>query len=1241
MRGAGDDTKRRAIFNYYRVNADFLICQETHGNKETQNIWTSEWGGEAIYGHGTTSARGIAIFYTKKHKVKNIYIGNDGRLIIFDVEENDYLITIVAIYAPNQDCPAFFTEIEKLLKDRGEHKIIVGDFNLTLDVDLDRYNTYNNNSKAKLEVENIMDQYRLNDVWRTQNPDRKEYSWKKGGNTTKMSRIDYALVSGGLDQYVKACQYLTGIKTDHRAFYMVVDLDSFERGTGYWKFNTTLLQDKTFVEQMSKEIDKTLELSFHKNPVERWETLKVRVKKVSQEYSRNKTSEDKLVISQLSEKVIEYESNQPLNQAEEDILNRSKIELEEKLFERTRGIMFRSKVKWYEEGERNTKYFFSLEKARYNAKTCFKIIEDDKEITHPEQILEAQKKFYGELYGPDPQVKFNMENIYGIKVKPEDEKKQSEQLTLSDLEIAVKGMKNNKTPGEDGIPVDFYKVFWRNIKSAFMDTVLKCYDECILHGSARKGILNLIPKSGKDTRYIKNLRPITLLNTDYKIIEKAIANKMLPALEYIIHKDQRGFMKNRRISVNIRKMLDIMHHVEVEDMEAVILSLDFVKCFDKCSFSILHGSLEFFGFGEIVKTWTKILYKEYQVRIQNNGHFSSPIDIKKGVHQGGCCSAVYFLVIAEILALALRDNQKIKGITVKDIKHLLNQFADDMDVCSESDEESIRNIYEELDKFKSQSGFTPSYDKTTMYRIGSLRHSNAKMYDLDTYAWSNQDITVLGVTVSHEDLVQKNYDPIVEKVKKILNLWYNRGLSLLGKVQVVNTLVASLFVYKMMVLPKIPNHLIKIIDSLIREFLWGGKKAKIAYRILQNPKRHGGLNLVNISNRDHALKATWPQILHEEQDYAKLVYKNMRVGALGEDIWRCSIAPQDVKLLRIKDGFWEDVLISWNMFNYYNEQRIENSIIWLNSKIKIGNKLVMWKDVYDRGLKYVHQLFDDQQYKSHQKVYEEFGLTTLRYNSLKGAIPLSWKEYFHSTSRLLYTPIIPSNYDMTIHVYSKGLANKIYKYISDDIMLVHYKYIKWKQDIGENFCDGILDFGELHRDIYRITNVPKYRSFQYRLLQRGLVTNIQLTEWKMIESDLCSYCCKHRETVVHLFVECEVVMTIWEKLMDYVQEIYGTQKYELNPKAIITNYIIEPKQHIVNFWCLITKQYIYRQRCLKKHLNFSSLKVQIENIRTIEKYIAIKNGKMAIHKKKWELCGHEYRGTTNADINEYIVQYLS
>ena len=622
-----------------------LILQETHSEPNLEQIWKSEWGGEIVYSHGTSAARGVAILVSKQiySNISEIVSSEDGRYIMLDYEENGQKITILAVYAPNEDSPKFFTELDILLKERNENKILIGDFNLTLDVEKDRKNTYNNNNKAKQVLVDTMDHYNLNEMWRILNPEALEYSWFKGNKTKKASRIDYALVSAGLDQKVLVTKYIPGIKTDHRAFYMCIELNPNERGRGYWKLNTKYLQDLDYLQLINQEIEQTLVATEIKSPTDRWEILKERIRKVSQQYCRKVGSENRLIISQLLEKVDEMESRFPLEENETDLLEKTKLELDEKLLEKAKGNIFRSKVRWYEEGEKNTKYFYALEKARYNAKTCYKLInERGQEFVESSKILEEQRKFYENLYAEDKYVNFNLTNTYNIKVPEGIREDQDNQITVEELGIALKGMNNNKTPGEDGLSADFYKAFWGLLKQPMIEMLEESFQVQMLHESALKGVLNLIPKPGKDSRFIKNLRPITLLNTDYKIIEKAVANKMMPALKNIINPDQRGFMKDRRISVNIRKMLDIMHQAEQDDLEAVVLSLDFVKCFDKCSFKILHGSLDFFGFGRIVKEWTTILYKGFSVKVQNNGHFSDKIMIEKGVHQGGCCSSIYF-----------------------------------------------------------------------------------------------------------------------------------------------------------------------------------------------------------------------------------------------------------------------------------------------------------------------------------------------------------------------------------------------------------------------------------------------------------------------------------------------------------------------------------------------------------------------------------------------------------------------
>ena len=947
-----------------------------------------------------------------------------------------------------------------------------------------------------------------------------------------------------------------------------------------------------------------------------------------------------MVIAQLSEVVNEYEASLPLPEEETDLWQKTKQDLEEKLFERAKGIMFRSKARWYEQGEKNTKYFYQLEKARYNAKTCFKMMdEQEQEIEDPHLILNIQKDFYSALYKEDQDVNFTMTNNFGVKVPEEIGNQQDRQITMEDLQEAIKTMSNNKTPGKDGIPADFYKVFWKILKGPFYDMAMECYDEEVLHETARQGVLNLIPKANKDTRYVKNLRPITLLNTDYKILEKAIANKMSPALEHIIHTDQRGFMKNRRISVNIRKMLDIIHQADKEDLEAVVLSLDFVKCFDKCSYRILHGSLEFFGFGEVVRSWTRILYKDFTVEIQNNGYFSTPIDIRKGVHQGGCCSSLYFLVIAEILALALRDNQQIEGITYRDIRNLLNQFADDMDIFSMASQSSLRNILEELDRFKYQSGFTMSYEKTVVYRIGSLKHADAQLYTIDQVRWTNEDINVLGVTIAHEEVTQKNYSKIVEKARQILNSWTNRGLSLMGKVQVVNTLVASLLVYKMMVLPTIPKNIVKSLDNVIREFLWNKKKAKIAYKILQNRKEQGGLGLVDLTIKDKSLKATWPRILYTEQDYASMVYAILRLNGIRENFWRCSLMPDDIKHLKISSEFWENVVQAWSEYNYYLNREIENQIIWYNSRIRIAGKPVMWNDAQRKGLLYVHQLFENLQFKSGEQIMEQFGLTQLRYNSLKVALPEAWKQFFMTNPKSAFMPIRPHNYDRCV-IEEGNFSAIVYKCLCGDVTLIHNKYIKWRQDLGTSFCEGLLEFGKLHLDIYKVTNVTKYRSFQYRILQRAIVTNIQLSKWGLVSSDNCSFCAEHQETMVHLFVECEEVKRIWVKVTQYWKSSFTIEELDISVLAIMLNKIVPRSNHVVNFLCLVTKQYIYSTRCLKRNLDFSALKAIFRSVENIEKYIAMKNGKMSIHNKKW-ILNEKNENREVIDMQVYIDTYVS
>ena len=947
------------------------------------------------------------------------------------------------------------------------------------------------------------------------------------------------------------------------------------------------------------------------HPINAWEKCKKSIQERAKKIGKVVKDERQLIISQLLEKVEDLQSRLPLNRDEDRLLIDSKIELDQKVDENAKGIIFRSRAKWAEYGERSSKYFFNLEKSRYNAKTCMVLIgPDGAELNTDRDILDMQRSFYQDLYQADKEAKFCLVNEFSVHVSDKEVEKQGQEISQGEILGAIKQLKSGKTPGSDGLPIEFYKTFANKVSQILLKIYTCAYEERKMPQTSMAGILNLIPKPGKDMRYINNLRPITLLNTDYKIIEKVLANRMSEAMEEIIHSDQKGFMPGRRISTNIRKLLDIMRYADEEKIEAFILSLDFKKCFDRISFSAIIGALNFFGFADYIVEWTKLLYTDFVVNIQNNGKFSESIRIERSVHQGGVNSVNLFLCVAEILALSLRANKEIDGIPVQDIINLLNQYADDLDVCSLFTQNSLDNILQGIEIFGRNTGFAVNYDKTKIYRVGSLKNSDATLYTQREIAWTNEPINVLGIWICHDEemSIKLNYEPLIDKTKQILESWENWSLSLIGKILVVNTMVASLFVYKMLVLPSPPETVFKRVEQLIQEYLWDKKRPKIPLDILQRDGTQGGLKLVDLRCRDQALKVSWIQILEHDKSMATLAFNAVN-DHLREWIFDCNLQPEDVKHLEIKDKFWHQVMLAWCNYNY--QPGTDNDIIWYNSRVRVQGIPFCWTHCLKKGLFRVSQLYRNGVLISIKEAAEEYGLTFMEFHSLISAIPEDIKKLVRCSSERTINSRYAIDLDrnkLPKHVYKTLILKK------SDEKIIRIKS-RWEKALNRSF--GLSELYEIVSEIFCTTNVPKLRSFQYRLVMHAITNNCHLKRWKIKESDSCSFCNLQPETNDHLFFECIDVKRMWSFLginIPNCEDLLTANKFE-----ILFNKVNCNKYHVANFICLVAKQYVYRQRCLKRQINVFELKGKIKLIENTEKYIAIKNNRLAVHNKKWKL----------------------
>ena len=294
------------------------------------------------------------------------------------------------------------------------------------------------------------------------------------------------------------------------------------------------------------------------------------------------------------------------NQASDETLNKyneAKKIIEEHNNTKANGALTRSKADWAEYGEKNSKFFLNLEKRNYNLKCITKLNDaEDKEITQPEDILKYEETYYKELYTNKKANTDQYEKAANFfkdetlpKISAEDKESCEGEITQREIGEALKQLKNGKSPGSDGFTTDFYKFFWPKIKQNVLDSLKYAKEIGKLSIDQRRGVINLIPKKEKDPRLLKNWRPISLLNTDYKIITKTLANRVKKVLPSVINPDQVAYLKDRFIGQNIRTILYILGYTKLKDKNGIIAFLDFEKAFDTIKWSVIYDALNLFN----------------------------------------------------------------------------------------------------------------------------------------------------------------------------------------------------------------------------------------------------------------------------------------------------------------------------------------------------------------------------------------------------------------------------------------------------------------------------------------------------------------------------------------------------------------------------------------------------------------------------------------------------------------------
>ena len=992
-----------------------------------------------------------------------------------------------------------------------------------------------------------------------------------------------------------------GFKSDHSYISLNLQGSDIKHGRGYWKLNNSLLSNESFIREAKDIISSTSSESFDSYRG-LWDVIKFKIKdcaiRLGSKLKRKRNQEKESLL-----KEIERIKNCH-NFVESDELRKKMFDaqcsLDKIIADEVTGKMIRSRAKWTEEGERSTKYFFGLEKSNGKKKALTKIVDESgNPVFDQESISINVVSFYQQLYNTrNPSNRDLDEYINSCnldQVPPDLQSGLENGLRMEEMDVVIGKLKNNKSPGWDGLTAEFYKKFWLDIRELLFKALSESVDTGTMSPSQRTGILTLIPKPKAPTEliHLQNWRPITLLNVDYKIFTHIIKNRLVRTLPSIIGNAQSGFQKGRSTCDNLLLMsLALEFYHENEEEEGLLLQCDFAKAFDSVEHQFLFKTLRAFGFGEYIINLIKVAFTGCMSYANVNGHLSNPIYLLRGLHQGSPLSPILFLIVAQVFTVRLESNNNIEGVNISGATVLLSLFADDTDIFLKPTINCISAVVEELELFGSTSGCKPNLSKTHCIPLGAARHNSVLLDNLTTRygpTFLVNTFSALGITFSnHQSLAEignSNYNAKIAKARAWTDMWSKRDLTIYGKVTILKSLVLSQFTYLVIPLPRPNAAIMKEINTLTYHFLWGCKRDKVKREIVARPIDEGGLNLFS------------------PQDFFNSLKCSILVKVLSDQFshpWKCIFYNQlrfpEYPLISIENGLVKSrCILTSDLLNCYwswkeaAAKRYGGSVnhcVWNNRLITdVGAKL-MNENLISKSIMYLSDfLSEEKSVLDYSSFLVRWNLTSsditpIQYVNIKMAIRRYDCPSINSKSIELLEATINITFISSRNILPSKLFREAIRPPGNAEDLAPLK--DWKRILGRYRIDWAAILSNNYRNI---SNNFKLVQFQYKLLMK--LSTSKLMRHKMgIEptNGLCRHCTQ-LESLQHIFMNC-VHSTRFIKLLNRYITVHFDTTYSDNLRYYFLT--CDHSNTSINFLNLVAKWYISREFQNSRDLRWDS-----------------------------------------------------
>ena len=306
---------------------------------------------------------------------------------------------------------------------------------------------------------------------------------------------------------------------------------------------------------------------------------------------------------------------------------------------------------------------------------------------------------------------------------------------------------------------------------------------------------------------------------------------------------------------------------------------------------------------------------------------------------------------------------------------------------------------------------------------------------------------------------------------------------------------------------------------------------------------------------------------------------------------------------------------SWSSINYSGSvENINHEILWNNSYIKNNNSTIFYTNLFNKGIKYIKDIFDSRSklFYTFQYIKTSYLLNNtdfLNYHTLVQSIPKPWKANIKNNNILINTTD-----NNLLKKISKSTSPNKYLYniqlnrIASNLIIK--PHTKWDQEINN------INWKNVHNIPLRALINTKLRSFQYKYIMRILPNNNFLYKININSTSLCDFCNMNVETYKHLFMECQLSRGFWTELEVFLNE--KQIEIKLDYEIISLGYMDQSSySSLLNCILIYAKYFIFKNKYEKTSPNFSHFKNYLKYQENIERLIALAKDKLAEHEKKW------------------------